>query len=88
MHIYIYRHVRSSSSVVASLPSEAVAILLGVATGARRHEVAEGPHDLHLDVAPLRRRPLLLGQVAAAADAAVLVAVLHRSLPSSRLPCR
>jgi hypothetical protein len=29
-------------------------------------------------VAPLRRRPLLLGQVAAAAaDAAVLVAVLH-----------
>jgi hypothetical protein len=50
-----------------------------VAGAARRHELADGPDDLPLELAPLQRRPLLLGAVAAAAD--VLVVELHAPLP-------
>ena len=56
------------------------ALTATVAGAARRHELADGPDDLPLELPPLERRPLLVGAaVAAAAD--VLVVELHVALP-------
>jgi hypothetical protein len=72
------------SSVVARFSSELAVRRRLVRAAARHHELADGPDDLPLELAPLQRRPLVLGAVAAAASE-VLVVELHGSSHSS--PC-
>lgn len=78
-------------SVVAGFSPEAAAIrclLLGVCSSSsvaaaprrRRHEVAERPHNLPLQLPPLQRRPLLLATDEAAA-ALVLLVVAVAAVP-------